>query len=50
MDWNTKIAHFREPQPEEVYHIAIYYDRNYINTLDIELDNYNKNRIDRKDK
>ena len=50
MDWNTKIAHFKEPQPEEVYHIAIYYDRNYINTLDIELDNYNKNRIGRKDK
>lgn len=45
MDWETKIAYFDQPQEEEILYIAIYYDRKYINELDIELNNYNKSRL-----
>lgn len=45
IDWETKKARFIYPQDEELLHIAIYYDRQYINELDIELNNYNKSRI-----
>ena len=47
MDWKNKIAYFEEPQEEGVVHIVTYYDRKYINELDIELNNYNKSRIDK---
>lgn len=45
MDWETKKAYFYSPQEEEILHIAVYYDRNYINELDIELGNYNNSRL-----
>ena len=45
MDWNTKIAYFRDPQPESVLDIAIYYDREYMNELNISLDSLNDNRV-----
>lgn len=46
MDWETKIAKFTNgPEKEGILHIAIYYDRDYINTLETELDKYNNNRI-----
>ena len=48
MDWDTKIAKFIYPQDEELLHVAIYYDRKYINELDIELNKYNKSRINQK--
>jgi hypothetical protein len=44
-DWKTKIAKFKEPQPEEILHIAIYNDKEYINELDIELNKMNDSRI-----
>ncbi len=45
MDWNTKIAYFRDPQPEDILDIAIYYDREYINELNISMESLNDNRI-----
>lgn len=45
MDWETKRAYFIEPMEEEILHIAVYYDRSYINELDIQLKNYNSTRI-----
>ena len=46
MDWEKRIAKFKDgPQPEDIYHIAIYYDRAYINELDISLQSLNDNRI-----
>lgn len=45
MDWNSKIAYFEQPENEDRLSIVVYYDRNYINTLDIELNKYNQNRI-----
>lgn len=46
MDWNTKYAYFLEgAKNEQIFHIAVYYDREYINELDIELNNYHSLRI-----
>lgn len=45
MDWNTKIAYFRDPQPEDILDIAVYYDREYINELNISMESLNDNRI-----
>lgn len=45
MNWETNIAYFSQPETENVLTIVIYYDRNYINNLDIELNNYNNSRI-----
>lgn len=45
MDWNTKIAHFKEPQIEDVLTIAVYYDREYMNELNITMESLNDNRI-----
>jgi hypothetical protein len=45
MDWVNKIAYFRDPQPEDILDIAIYYDREYLNELDISLENLNDSRI-----
>lgn len=45
IDWNKKLLYFDFPMDEEVLHIAVYYDRDYINSLDIELNNYNSNRL-----
>ena len=50
MDWKTKI--FKLPLPEaqpDPLRIVMYYNREYINELDIQLGNYNKNRVDRTD-
>lgn len=46
MDWKTKVLHFKnKADSEEIYHIVIYYDREYINTIDTALNGYNSNRI-----
>lgn len=46
VDWKNKIIRFVDgPRDEEILHIAIYYDREYINNLDISLNEYNKSRI-----
>lgn len=51
MDWDTRIARFKNgPEKEGILHIAIYYDREYINTLEIELDKYNNSRISKSNK
>lgn len=49
MDWKRKTAVFLEPiSREEILHIAMYYDKQYINELDIELRNLKENRIGNK--
>ena len=46
MDWKTKRAIFLNGEQEErIIHIGVYYDRKYINELDIELSNYHNNRL-----
>jgi hypothetical protein len=46
MDWEKKIAYFDEPEKDDdTLQIVIYYDRDYINNLDIQLNNYNSQRI-----
>ena len=45
MDWVKKIAYFRDPQPEDILDIAVYYDREYINELNISMENLNDNRL-----
>lgn len=47
MDWDKSIAYFTGPMDEEILHIAVYYDREYINTLNIEQEEYWKTRIDK---
>ena len=49
MDWESFIAYFDSPQDETVYQIAVYTDREYINTLEIELRKFNESRMS-KDK
>ena len=49
MDWNTKHAKIlREGgvEVEGVLQIVMYYDREYVNNLDIEMQHYNNSRID----
>ena len=50
MDWNRKTIVFLNPEPEEVLHIVMYYDRDYINSLEIETNKYNESRIKATDK
>ena len=47
MDWNTRKAELVDgpAEQEEVYQIAMYYDRDYINNLDIAINHYDDNRI-----
>jgi hypothetical protein len=45
MDWKTKIAYFRDPQPEDILDIVVYYDREYLNELNISMESLNDNRI-----
>ena len=45
MDWVKKIAYFRDPQPEDILDIAVYYDREYINELNISMESLNDNRL-----
>lgn len=45
MDWNTFKAELLTNVDEEILHIAVYYDRNYINELDISLNRYNDQRL-----
>ena len=45
VDWNTKIIYFDNKLENEIYHIVIYYDREYINELSISLDSLNDNRV-----
>ena len=45
MDWFKKIAYFKKPQAEDILDIVIYYDREYINELNISMENLNDNRI-----
>ena len=45
MDWFKKIAYFETPQPEDILDIAVYYDREYINELNISMESLNDNRV-----
>ena len=45
MDWKTNIITFDHPEDEGVIHIAVYYDRNYINELDSMHNVFSKRRI-----
>lgn len=45
MDWKTKIAHFKKPMDEAILTIVMYYDREYINTIEIEMKKFNATRI-----
>lgn len=46
MDWKNMRAYLEmEFDQDEILHIAMYYDRNYINELDTELNNYNDSRL-----
>lgn len=45
MDWKNKIIHFNDLMMDELIHIVIYYDRNYVNELVVNLNDYNDNRI-----
>lgn len=44
IDWKKMELEFRYPEEEEMLQIAIYYDREYINDLEIELGKYYENR------
>lgn len=44
IDWKNMKIDFRYPQEEQMLDIAIYYDRNYINELEVELGKYKENR------
>jgi hypothetical protein len=48
MDWQHKTLYFKHPETEETLHIAIYFDRQYFNELNISLDNYQKSRFSPK--
>jgi len=45
MDWINKIAYFEEPQDEDILDIVVYYDREYINELNISMDSLNDSRV-----
>lgn len=47
MNWDTKRAELKDgpAEQDEVYQIAMYYDREYINNLDIAINGYNDTRI-----
>ena len=47
IDWKAMKLNFRYPEEEEMLQIAIYYDREYINELEIELERYKENRIEK---
>ena len=45
MDWFNKIVYFDSPQAEDILDIVVYYDREYINELNISMESLNDNRI-----
>ena len=47
MDWNTYKAKFKHGPlvRDDIFQIAMYYDRDYINELDTTLGNYNNSRV-----
>lgn len=45
MNWEDRKLYFKNPTDEEILHIAIYYDREYANMIEIESNNFNSNRI-----
>lgn len=46
IDWNTKIVKFMYPEgQDDIIRIVMYYDREYLNNLDIEMRKYNDTRI-----
>jgi hypothetical protein len=46
INWKTKVIKLKYPEPKPDHlRIVMYYDRSYINGLDIELNKYNKDRI-----
>ena len=50
IDWETKVITFKKgPMKQEVLHIVIYHDRDYINEIMTEINNYNSTRVS-KDK
>lgn len=48
IDWKSKIVTFKHPQDKQILHVVIYYDREYINSIESSLGNYNNNRISKK--
>lgn len=44
-DWETKVAKLHNPEDEGVLDLVIYCDMEYVNSLNIELGNYNKTRL-----
>ena len=44
-DWETKVAKLHAPEDEGVLDLVIYCDMEYVNSLNIELGNYNKTRL-----
>ena len=42
IDWNRKVLLLKHPIEEQVLHIIIYHDKDYINNLDMELNNYTR--------
>lgn len=46
IDWKTKIVRFKNgPMKQEVLHIILYHDRDYINELSSIMNDYNKTRV-----
>ena len=46
MDWNRRVAITKRPlEDSEILQIVVYYDREYISTLDTEINKYNDKRI-----
>lgn len=45
IDWESMKILFDKPRKEEYLHIVIYYDREYVNVLEINENDYQKNRV-----
>lgn len=45
MDWENRKVIFKSPEPEEILHIVIYYDRVYMNELETEMEHYKQTRV-----
>lgn len=45
VDWNNMKILFKNPEYENMMHIVIYYDRAYINELEIQYGNFQQSRI-----
>ena len=45
MNWKNKTALFKNPADNDTLQIVVYYDREYINLVDSELNKYNDSRV-----